>query len=175
MTLCLIDDYKENIIYRSKKEVFMDKLFEYLTSKIGFTLYAIIGFILPGVLFIFVWNRTLFLEIDVFKLILLSISISLPFFIVNLFIIIISNIVKEKLDNDCEDDETLINILGVCFVISYIEMFYGIIRKIYDADFLISNFISQIKYFESLCIIVIFLPAIIILIYRKVKRESKIK
>jgi len=150
----------------------MEKLVEYLTSKIGFTLYAIIGFILPGVLFIFVWNRTLFLEIDIFKLILLSISISLPIFIMNLLIIIISNGVKEKLGNDCEDDVTLTNILWVCFVMSYFEIIYGIVKRVYDVNFLINDLIFQIICLKFVYIIAIFIPGFIILLYRKVKRKK---
>ena len=50
----------------------MDELIKYMISKIGYTLTAIIGGALPGSLLIFVWNRKLYMELDLLKLIILS-------------------------------------------------------------------------------------------------------
>ena len=46
-----------------------------MISKIGYTLTAIIGGALPGSLLIFVWNRKLYMELDLLKLIILSFAI----------------------------------------------------------------------------------------------------
>ena len=53
----------------------MDELIKYMISKIGYTLTAIIGGALPGSLLIFVWNRKLYMELDLLKLIILSFAI----------------------------------------------------------------------------------------------------
>ena len=55
----------------------MDELIKYMISKIGYTLTAIIGGALPGSLLIFVWNRKLYMELDLLKLIILSFAITL--------------------------------------------------------------------------------------------------
>ena len=42
----------------------MDRLIEFLTTKVGYVLTVILGFIVPGNVLIFVWNRNMYLEID---------------------------------------------------------------------------------------------------------------
>ena len=54
----------------------MDRLIEFLTTKVGYVLTVILGFIVPGNVLIFVWNRNMYLEIDIIKLLILSFSIS---------------------------------------------------------------------------------------------------
>lgn len=45
----------------------MDRLIEFLTTKVGYVLTVILGFIVPGNVLIFVWNRNVYLEIDIIK------------------------------------------------------------------------------------------------------------
>lgn len=57
----------------------MEKLVDFLTSKIGYTLTIIAGFIVPGVMLIFIWNRELYMQLDIIKLLLASFGISFFF------------------------------------------------------------------------------------------------
>ena len=49
----------------------MDELIKYMISKIGYTLTAIIGGALPGSLLIFVQTRSLYMVLDLRRLIIL--------------------------------------------------------------------------------------------------------
>ena len=49
------------------------------------SIFFIIGFIIPGLFFIFLFNQKLFISLDYFRLILLSISICFPFMTLNYF------------------------------------------------------------------------------------------
>ena len=49
----------------------MDKLIEFLTTKVGYVLTIVLGFIAPGNVLIFVWNRNMYLEMDIVKLLIL--------------------------------------------------------------------------------------------------------
>ncbi|RHU79191.1 hypothetical protein DXC58_04135, partial [Ruminococcus sp. TF06-23] len=64
----------------------MDELIKYMISKIGYTLTAIIGGALPGSLLIFVWNRKLYMELDLLKLIILSFAIPGILYVCNIFV-----------------------------------------------------------------------------------------
>lgn len=44
---------------------------------------AVLTLICPGYLFLFLYHRTLFLSLDITRLLILSISISMPFFVAN--------------------------------------------------------------------------------------------
>ena len=69
----------------------MEELAKFLTSKIGNTLIFILCLFVPGNLFIFLWNRDLYLELDIFRLGVLSITAPCTFF--TLFIGLVTNIV----------------------------------------------------------------------------------
>lgn len=62
----------------------MEKLVEYFTSRIGITIIIIVCFFIPGVLFVFIWNRNLFINLDFFKLLLLIFSIPISIFCLNM-------------------------------------------------------------------------------------------
>lgn len=68
----------------------MDKLIEMLVEK-KMLLVATIMFVgfnfLPSLFLVFIWNRTLFCEIDFLKLVLLSASIGSIFLFINFFIV----------------------------------------------------------------------------------------
>ena len=76
----IIDSYIT--IHREEKS--MDKLVKFLTKKVGYVLAVILGFIAPGNVLLFAWDRNLYLEMDVVKLLILSFSISFITFIPNL-------------------------------------------------------------------------------------------
>lgn len=60
----------------------MDELVKVLASKMGYTLTVIFGFGLPGNLLVFVWDRNLYLEMNIVKLIILSFGIAFAFFVI---------------------------------------------------------------------------------------------
>lgn len=66
----------------------MDELVKFLTSKIGYTLVFALCIFLPGNLFIFIWNREVYLELDIIRLIMLSIAIPCVAFVLFLGITI---------------------------------------------------------------------------------------
>lgn len=58
----------------------MEKIAEYITNNIMPFLIGVVGLLVPGLLTIFIFNRALFVELDVTKMALLAISISTPSF-----------------------------------------------------------------------------------------------
>lgn len=56
----------------------MEKFVEYITENITPFIIGVLGLFVPGILTIFVFNRDFFIEIDILKLIALSIAISAP-------------------------------------------------------------------------------------------------
>ena len=54
----------------------MEKLVEFLTSKIGYTIAVIGGFLFPGLIFIFIWDKDLFINLNVVVLFTFAIAIS---------------------------------------------------------------------------------------------------
>jgi hypothetical protein len=58
--------------------VFMDELMKYLTKKVPQTIMVVFGLIVPGMLSILIFREDLIISLDIFKLIVLSISICCP-------------------------------------------------------------------------------------------------
>jgi len=78
----------------------MDNLIEFLTNKIGYTLCAILFLGFPGFVFIFVWNRELFISMDIFRLVIFSFAIAsmlyVPHFMLYNFIVMLEEKVRGK-------------------------------------------------------------------------------
>lgn len=64
----------------------MEKFVEYITDNIAPFILGILGLFVPGILTVFIFNIEFFVEIDIVKLIALSISISAPSFAFWIFI-----------------------------------------------------------------------------------------
>lgn len=61
------------------KEVkWVDCLFKILTNRATFTMLAVMCVFVPGVLTVLIFNHEIFIKIDVVKLIILSVSLSIP-------------------------------------------------------------------------------------------------
>lgn len=71
--------------------------------------------ICSGLLFIFVFSRKLFIEIDTFKLLLLSLSITTPFWLVNSAMVAI--ISKDSKVDDVYDNIQITSLFGSFFSI----------------------------------------------------------
>ena len=77
----------------------MEKLVEFFTTKKGLIIFmiSILGFVFPGMLFVFTFNRELFMEMEIIKLIILSCSISFGLFIVFFFAFLYWEYVKREM------------------------------------------------------------------------------
>lgn len=56
----------------------MERMIEFILNNVAVVVVAILGFSFPGVLTIFLFNRELFLQLDILKLMILAASISTP-------------------------------------------------------------------------------------------------
>lgn len=119
----------------------MDELIKFLTSKIGYTLIGILGFGLPGNLFIFVWNRSLYLDMDIIKLLILSFGIPFMVFIPNVFLCFEGLRVIELIFKK-ESSFNLIVFMPIVFML--IELMLGMVAKILNPIISISDFIIEI-------------------------------
>ena len=111
----------------------MDRLIEFLTTKVGYVLTVILGFIVPGNVLIFVWNRNMYLEIDIIKLLILSFSISFVTLIPNLIAVIAMNFIKGVNKSSNNKEETKFDILyniGFSVGLVVIEMIFVIFMAI---------------------------------------------
>lgn len=118
----------------------MEELVKFLTSKIGYTLTAILGFGLPGNLFIFVWNREIYLEMDILKLIILSFAITFIVYIPNIFLItsvckFFDAILKRRISSD--------QFIFSSIVCTMIEMIVAMIIKIISPNYTIEMLLED--------------------------------
>lgn len=118
----------------------MDELVKVLASKMGYTLTVIFGFGLPGNLLVFVWDRNLYLEMNIVKLIILSFGIAFAFFaIVSVsvfpFYIGLEEILKKKSNiNAIVLPSVAVNILAIIGMI---------VIKILKPDYTIKSIIEE--------------------------------
>ena len=118
----------------------MDKLIEFLTSKIGYTIAVVLGFIIPGVMFIFIWNRELYMELDIIKLLLLSFGITFLLFIPIFFICMQLMMAGNKLKK-VETD--IFSLLFVPIAMTVLEMMLLMVTKILNNEYSILDFINE--------------------------------
>ena len=128
-------------------------------SKIGYTLAVILGFIIPGMMFIFVWNRQLFLEMDIFKLMIIAFGI--PFIICIPNAIICMNMIKIKEmisknqeEKDVYEEYGLVYFLSSIIIITVIELIFGMVGKIFNEECTIKLFIMYLGSIIGVFIIV---------------------
>lgn len=122
----------------------MDRLIEFLTTKVGYVLTVILGFIVPGNVLIFVWNRNMYLEIDIIKLLILSFSISFVTLIPNLIAVIAMNFIKGVNKSSNNKEETKFDILyniGFSVGLVVIEMIFVIFMAICTENFQLKTYI----------------------------------
>lgn len=119
----------------------MDKLVEFLTEKIGWTVLVILGFLLPGSLFVFVWDRALFLEMELIRLIILAASISFMIFAAN-FIVISYCAYKEDKEEQKRADLELLIVLPV--ILADLEMSVAMLYKINNPQYTVCQFLNHV-------------------------------
>lgn len=147
----------------------MDKLIEFLTTKVGYVLTIVLGFIAPGNVLIFVWNRNMYLEMDIVKLLILSFSISFITFIPNLILTIIIYFIHggdKELDNKAETKFDVLYYTGSAIVLAVIEIIITIFMAICTDNFQLSVYVMAFG-------IIMTCAAIILLMVLGIKRFRK--
>lgn len=119
----------------------MDKLIEILSNKIGYTLGTILGIGLPGMLFVFVWNRDVYFGLGIIRLIILAFAISFAIYIFNFFSYATVVMVQEKV-GDKESDATMPLIMPL--FISNFEIYGGLLIKLENPTITIIQFVSAV-------------------------------
>lgn len=117
----------------------MDELVKYLTSKIGYTLAAIFGFGIPGNVLIFMWNRELYLEMDIFKLLIISFGIPFMLFIPNLISVIEFMIIRSYLSKKEDETGEIETTIGTAICCEVVEIGFIIALKINNSDFTVAR------------------------------------
>lgn len=121
----------------------MEKLVEFLTEriKIGYSILVIMGFLLPGSMFVFIWNRDVYIALDIFQLILLSISIPFLLFIPN-FLVCLCFLKEINDDGTVKNDYVSSWVWGTLF--TDFELILGMLLKIYINKLTIKAFITGV-------------------------------
>lgn len=147
----------------------MEKVAEFLINKIGYTLSVILFFGLPGIVFVFVWNREIFVSVDVFKLIILSFAISFMLYIPT-FIIISSFL---RLEEKTRGKEFKVSeMLLVSMAINVVIMVVGIICKLEKSNFTIQEFLREyVKVAMVYVVIKVIVEGIYYLLHRGWRRK----
>jgi len=157
------------LITKEKREFVMDKLVEFLTSKIGYTVAVIVGFLFPGMLFIFIWNREVYLELGLVRLIILALGIAFAIYILHFLLVGFTCFVQEKA-GDREAD--LGYIIGMPLLITNIEIYYAMIYKLEHNNFTITQFVDVVIGFAELLAIVGIIPSAIKIAWKKIRRKK---
>lgn len=148
----------------------MEKLVEFLTNKIGYTIAAIIGLLLPGMLVVFIWNREIYIEIGIIRLIILALAISCAIYVINLFSCSFAFSIQEKAGDRKPD---IIDILGIPLVITNIEIYAALIYKLNNDKCTIIQATEAIGCFAILYGLVGTFPSGLKLIWNKIRKKKK--
>lgn len=148
----------------------MDKLVEFLTSKIGYTIAVIVGFLFPGMLFIFAWNREVYFELGLARLIILAFCIVFAIYMGNFLITGFACFIQEKA-GDREADISYI--IGMPLLITNLEIYAALFHKLEHDNFTIIQFVDIIIGFGWLFAIVGIVPSAIKIAWRKIRRKRK--
>lgn len=118
----------------------MDKLVEFLTSKIGYTIAAILGFIVPGAIFVFTWKRDLYMQLDIIKLLLLSFGISFLLFVPVLIICVNILMLREKIFKARAE---VPSIIFLPIVMNVLQMMLLITIKVINNEYSMQDFVKE--------------------------------
>ncbi len=149
----------------------MDKLVEFFTTKNGPLVFVtlIAGFFMPGTLFIFGFNRDLFFELDIVRLLILAGAIVFSVFIIVFVFENIFNMLKEKYQGQ------KIGISDMIFkpiMLSDICIYIGIYFRINEYIYSMKEFVNWLVLFLltlSIVSIVMWVPYIL---YLRIKKRK---
>ena len=116
----------------------MEKLVEFLTSKIGYTIAVIGGFLFPGLIFIFIWDKDLFINLNVVVLFTFAIAISFILYIPNFILSIWAIELQEKMRKE-KNEEKYFTILVLGLLATVTEMSGEMINKILNPSVTIGH------------------------------------
>lgn len=119
----------------------MDEIVKFLASKIGYTITVILGFIIPGVMFVFVWKRELFLELDIVKLIILGFGIAFILYIPSLLFSTFVFMLTDKIENK---ERNIHSVFVVPTALNVIVMIFAMTIKILNNTYSMLDFIKEI-------------------------------
>lgn len=148
----------------------MDELIKFLTTKIGYTLTIILGFIVPGNMFVFVWNRNLYMEMNIIKLLLLSFGISFLIFIpCGVFSLLLVYIMEKIL----KKESSFSMYIWVTVGLEIFSLSLGMIKKVFNNSYTITDFLKEFVFPLSVDTCVLAIIAVISLIVCKIKKKIK--
>lgn len=145
----------------------MEKLVDFLTSKIGYTLTIIAGFIVPGVMLIFIWNRELYMQLDIIKLLLASFGISFFLYIPMLIFGIKITSITEKISK--KEAEGMAVLLVPVFL-TVVEIMLLITIKIINTDYSMLDFVKEFGVTTFWCVVIISGLDFLIGLFVKIKK-----
>lgn len=117
----------------------MEKLIEFFTNRLGIATSIIGGFILPGCLFIYIFDKEMFLEIDLLKLLILASGICLAVYVIMFILSILYMYISDKSGLKKYD---ITDILLYPLVYSNLLIYFWMLEKIFRKDLQIMYFIE---------------------------------
>lgn len=129
------------LYYTYEVMTLMDKLVEFLTSKIGYTLAVIGGLLIPGMLFIFVWDRQVYFELGIIRLLILAVCISFSVFLLDFLVVtVVYAVFEKKMENKINISDIIMITLGV----ANIEIYVLLIYKLYNESCTVLQFVYAV-------------------------------
>ena len=133
----------------------MEKLVEFLTSKIGYTIAIIGGLLFPGLIFIFVWDREFFVNINTLVLFVFATAISFMIYVPNIFFWLWCHDPDEKTHTD------KVEMLMIPLMMAFAEMSIAMIFRLNDESFSILKLVVHL-------LMILFGAGIILNVKRKI-------
>lgn len=159
-----------------KGKKYMDELVKYLTSKIGYTLAVIFGFALPGNALIYIWDRELYLEMDILKLLIISVGIPFMLCIPNFFVVMEIVLTKNLISKKSEDIFCVDIIACTALIFGVMEIDLAIAYKIIDNDFTavqcLEYVVGPIVIIAILLMVVRNIISLLMMLYKKIKYKG---
>lgn len=137
----------------------MEKLVEFLTSKIGYTIAIIGGLLFPGLVFIFVWDREFFVNINIMVLFVFATAISFMIYVPNIFFWLSCLAPDEKTQEKKDTDK--VEMLMTPLMMAFAEMSIAMIFRLNDESFSILKLVVHL-------LIILFVAGIVLSVKKKI-------
>lgn len=149
----------------------MDKLVEILAEKKAFTLSILAGILMPSILLIFVWNRTMFCQFDALKILLLASSIGIALLIPIWFISFAGTDTYYQIKNKEEGKVYLVS-YAIALAVTYIVLTSIGLLKIFYPKITVKKVVATVI---IICLFTFLIEAIIWGVGKLCKAPSWIK
>lgn len=147
----------------------MEKLFDFLITKVGYTAIAILGFLFPGMLFVFIWNRDIYFELEIIRLLILALAITFAIFIGNFLAVSCYSVIQNQA-GDMEIDRPYM--IGFPIFLTNLEIYFGLMYKLENPNFTVILFIKILFLIDFAILTVGSLPSLIKLLGRKIQKKK---